>query len=375
MASASTFFEESKANSRVKSEIVSAYFTGYMRIIGSATKGSSDRLAYIDLCSGPGYYTDGIKSTPILNLETAIASPDLQARLVTIFREHDEGFINSLTASINALPGIEKLKYQPDIKQETVGPAIARELKDMSLVPTLLFIDPFGYDELSLDLFGSVLKDWACDCIFFFNYNRINMILNNPILYRKTFDIFGETRAEELIAQVKSKSPEERQQLIMEALKDALAQIKGKYVLPFKFYKSGSNKTSHHIILVTKSFAGYHLMKEIMAKRSSSFKDGVPSFEFNELLIPPVSLHLQLPLFAVKTEIEKLADDLCIDFKGKCTTVFKIYEIHCVGKDYILKNYKEALLILEKKGLISVTTSKTRRKEGTMADHLNIQFK
>src|SRR5207248_10024637 len=40
---------------------------------------------------------------------------------------------------------------------------------------TFLFVDPFGYKGLSLQLVNSVIKDWGCDCVFFFNYNRISM--------------------------------------------------------------------------------------------------------------------------------------------------------------------------------------------------------
>jgi three-Cys-motif partner protein len=42
------------------------------------------------------------------------------------------------------------------------------------IIPTFAFIDPYGYKGLSLGLVHAVLKDWACECLFFLNYNRIN---------------------------------------------------------------------------------------------------------------------------------------------------------------------------------------------------------
>ena len=68
----------------------------------------------------------------------------------------------------------------------------------MNLVPTLLFVDPWGYKGLSLNLIDSVLKNWGCDCIFFFNYNRINMGLNNENVKEHMDALFGEQRANEL---------------------------------------------------------------------------------------------------------------------------------------------------------------------------------
>ena len=50
-----------------------------------------------------------------------------------------------------------------------------------SILPTLFFVDPWGYKGLSLHAFNAVLKNWGCDCsLLTFNYNRINMGLNNP---------------------------------------------------------------------------------------------------------------------------------------------------------------------------------------------------
>ena len=61
-----------------------------------------------------------------------------------------------------------------------------------------MFVDPWGYKGLSLRLINSVLKDWACECIFFFNYNRINMGLGNDAVKEHMDALFGEERAAEL---------------------------------------------------------------------------------------------------------------------------------------------------------------------------------
>ena len=58
------FFDQQKANSRIKARIVSEYFPHYCQII--ASKHMPERFGYFDLFAGPGVYEDGQESTPIL---------------------------------------------------------------------------------------------------------------------------------------------------------------------------------------------------------------------------------------------------------------------------------------------------------------------
>ena len=56
-------------------------------------------------------------------------------------------------------------------------------------------MDPWGYKGLSLRLINSVLRNWGSDCIIFFNYNRINMGLNNEFVREHMDALFGAERA------------------------------------------------------------------------------------------------------------------------------------------------------------------------------------
>jgi three-Cys-motif partner protein len=168
--------------------------------------GQQDRL-YIDLFAGPGRYKDGTASTPLRVLSQAIEHPDMRNMLVTMFNDVDPEHVNSLEKAINALPGIEKLKYKPDIDNKEVGSEIVQEFEKMKLVPTLFFVDPWGYKGLSLRLVNSVLKDWGCDCIFFFNYNRISMGLANEKVEEHMNALFGKERADKLRAKINGLDP------------------------------------------------------------------------------------------------------------------------------------------------------------------------
>jgi three-Cys-motif partner protein len=358
-----SFFEESTEQSRVKAAIVRDYFWAWAKIVLKKQRGP---IAYIDLFAGPGLYKDGTKSTPLLVLEKAIADADMRERLVTILNDAAPGNVRSLEAAIAGLPGIGKLKHQPDIDAGEVGDETARAFQKISLVPTLLFADPWGYKGLSLFLIGSFLKDWGCDCVFFFNYNRINPGLSNDSVKQHMDGLFGIDRAEQLRERVANLPPYEREPAIVEALCEALNGLGAKYVLPFCFKDDRGARTSHHLVFATKHPLGYGIMKDIMAKYSSEQHQGVASFGY----CPASTIHPRL--FELNRPLDDLEDMLLSDFAGRTLTTQQIYDVHNVGRPYTMKNYKAVLFKMEEKGLIQCEPRK--RRVGTFADHVRVTF-
>lgn len=364
--SSSSFFDESREQSLVKAEIVAKYFWSWAKVIIPSAKKRGSQIAYVDLFSGPGRYKDGSTSTPLRILERAIAEADMREILVTIFNDIDSNNTQSLQQEIDSLPGIDSLKTRPLVLNTEVGEKIVRELERIRVVPTLFFIDPWGYKGLSLQLIGSVIKDWGCDCIFFFNYNRINMGLSNAAVQEHMNALFGKERSDILREELESKRPHEREFIIVEALSEALKEIGGEYVLPFRFKDEEGSRTRHHLIFVSKHVLGYSIMKEIMAGQSSSTEQGVPSFEYN------AATKYQPLLFDLSRPLDDLAGMLLDEFAGQTLTMEEIFNRHHVGKRYIKKNYKAILLKLEEQGQIRAEPSK--RRKNTMGDKVKISF-
>lgn len=366
------FFDESREQSQVKAEIVAKYFWAWAKVIIPSQKKWGNRIAYIDLFAGPGRYKDGTRSTPLLILETATRDADMRDMLVTMFNDKDSDNTQMLSQAIKSIPNIESLKYTPKVYNEEVGEEIVKLFEQMRLVPTLFFVDPWGYKGLSLRLINSVLKNWGCDCIVFFNYNRINMGLHNEAVKEHIDALFGEARGDELRQQLETLTPSERELAIIEAIVQALVEMGGKYVLPFRFRNSRGNRTSHHLIFISKNVKGYEIMKQIMARESSNAEQGVPSFEYN-----PATRNQSL-LFELSRPLDELADMLLDCFAGRTMTMMEIYDQHSVGKRYIKSNYKSVLLKLEAEGKISASPSlEVRRKrlgEPTFGDRVAVTF-
>ena len=321
-----------------------------------------------------GRYADGTKSTPLRILEEAIQDVDLQDRLVAVFNDKDTDNTQSLEKEINGLTGIERLKYAPKVHNNTVGKDIAEMFEQMRLVPTLFFVDPWGYKGLSLRLINAIMKDWGCDCIFFFNYNRINMGLNNKAVKEHMDALFGEERADMLRHRLASVCPREREMAIVEELTKALKEMGGEYVLPFCFKNEQGNRTSHHLIFVSKHFRGYEIMKDIMARESSRVEQGVPSLAY-------CHADKKYPfLFEMSRPLDDLRDMLVNTFAGRSLTMKEIYEQHNVGTPYVKANYKTVLTDLEAEGRITANPpaeapkGEKKRKKGTFADTVVVTF-
>jgi three-Cys-motif partner protein len=362
------FFDESTAQSRIKATIVRDYFWAWAKIILPSVKRRGGRIAYIDLFAGKGRYKDGTKSTPLLVLESAVAASDMNQHLVTLFNDADRENADALSREINAIPGIKSLKYKPQVMAEEVGDKIVSMFESKILVPTFFFVDPWGYKGLSLGLINSVLKNWGCDCVFFFNYNRINMGLGNDAVEQHINVLFGQERADKLREKLARLPSHEREAAIVEALTDALRELGANYVLPFCFKDESGTRTSHHLVFATKHPLGYRIMKEIMAKYSSEEHQGVASFGY----CPASQMHPLL--FELNRPLDDLEDMLLSEFAGQTRTAEEIYNQHNVGRPFTMKNYKAVMLNMEVKSLIKAEPPSSKRRKGTFSDSVRVTF-
>jgi three-Cys-motif partner protein len=365
---ATKFFDERTDQSEVKARIVQKYFYAWANVIMPTARKSGGRIAYIDLYAGPGRYKDGAASTPLLVLQHAIADAKLASMLVTLLNDSDSNRTSTLQTEICALPGIGNLKHKPVVSCGEIDEEAEKHFNQAKLVPSFSFIDPFGYKGLSLKIIKGVIKDWGCDCVFFFNYNRINAGIGNQAVAGHMDALFGKERADVLRVRLSGLSPELREALILEELAAEIKALGGTYVLPFTFRNSSGTRTSHKLVFVSKSFKGYAIMKDIMAKESSTEDQGVPSLAYS-----PADWSMPL-LFSLQRPLDQLRATLLKDFAGQELPVAEIYKRHSVDTPYVMKNYKESLTQLETEGKIAVRSLRDARRKGTFADHLLVRF-
>jgi len=358
-----SFFDEPEEQSRVKAEIVVDYFGAWSRIMAK----HAERIGYLDFFAGPGRYKTGEKSTPLLILERALASQDLTGRLVTLFNDANPNFTSMLKTEIEALPGIDRLKHQPQIITGEISDELIEHFEGIRTIPSLSFIDPWGYKGLSLRLIRAVIKDWGCEVVFFFNYNRINMGIANKLVQPHMRDLFGEERLASLRQEIGPLKPEDRETRVRRALGEALEEMGGRFLISFRFRGQGG-RVSHYICFVSKHQLAYSIMKSVMAKRGAVDEDGVPLFEYI-----PKSAGKQLT-FERDRPIQGLPADLLSKFAGQTLTMGDVYDQHNVGTPFIKRNYKTVLIEMEERGEVECEPERESRRANTLADHVLVSF-
>ncbi len=373
----SSFFQEHREQSIIKSKIVSQYFSVWTKVILATQKKHPYRpqkMAYVDLFAGPGRYENQSKSTPLMVLETILNDKDLRYRMITLFNDKDSTNIKSLETEINKLKGIEKLRHKPAFYSEEIGDEVVKIFKNKQTIPTFFFVDPWGYKGLSLNLVSYIIKDWGCDCVFFFNYNRINMGINNDAVRDHMTSLFGEPQLKDLQLECNNKSSTDREVIVIQALCEALKNNGTQYVLPFRFKNNEGTRTSHHLIFISKNFLGYEIMKDIMYKESTENMGGIASFEYN-----PIDAHYKhSSLFNKLSEpLDRLGDSLLQNYKGKTIDFMELYQEHSVDRPFIKKNYQDVFKKLLKEKKIIAVNRKTGKPpvKGTFSVDMRITFK
>jgi len=71
--------------------------------------------------------------------------------------------------------------------------------------PSFIFADPCGYKGLSLRLIASALKPFGNDCIFFLNYNRINMKISYAVMNESINAFFETARADQIRKEIRTR--------------------------------------------------------------------------------------------------------------------------------------------------------------------------
>lgn len=294
-----------------------------------------NRMLYVDFYAGKGRYVDGTASTPILVLQTVLKDAKLRTEVIAYLGDEEPECVEALKENIAALEGIETLKFPPQVSVQAASESgFEKAFEKQSIVPTFMFLDPFGYKGVTVKLIRSVLKDWGCDVVFFFCFNRMHGAIRNPKVRAHMDDLFGSARVDALRALLPTlKTPIEKETAIIGALEDSLMSIGGKYVQTFRF-RDEHGKVTHHLVHVTKAPVAHEIVKGIMAKESSVHVDDVANFEFQ--------LYALQPLFAT-SPIELLMDNLLVIFRGQTLTIADIVAKHHYKTNFIKRNYQEAL--------------------------------
>jgi len=324
--------------------------------------------------SGKGTYDDGSESTPIKITRRVIEDQISPSQIALGFYDEKHSYVSELETAVNALPNFDRIKDSVVIGNSKTDDSISSWLAENDTIPILFFIDPWGYQSISLELISNSIRSFGCDCLFFFNYSRLNMGVSNDALMKPVEHFFGPDLYAKVRKRVETEGhgPHYRRAIIMEEIA-AFFRSKSAYTRPFTFMKEGERRISHDLMLVTKHPIGIGVFKDIASKHCFLDPDGVPHFEFcdvNDSLFPVLS--------AGNVGMKALKVDLLGTYSGKVTTIKQIYEAEQQYGPYLMKNYKDAVIALELEGKVTckppVDERQKRKGKPTLGDKVEIEF-
>jgi three-Cys-motif partner protein len=270
------------------------------------------------------------------------------------FNEGDSVHYEKLKANIHSVPGFATLTHAPKITAHIISPAFASQLSRMR-TPSFVFVDPCGYKGLSLRLIASALKPFGNDCIFFFNYNRINMKISYEVMNDSINDFFETARADQIRKEIHTVySPQEREKVILSAVTKALKEEVGAHSLVFGFRTREGGGTSHHLVYATKNVSALNQMKRICTKASSDRADGVGSLDYDPRDAEPRTLSLF-------SRLEEVRQRLLQVFAGR-TLTFRELVLAEAATRFTETAYRNALLELEEEKRVTMNPSAHQRR-------------
>ena len=363
----SGFFSHYTTRSRVKSLVVGEYYRQWGHIIANARGPGSDAMGYFDLFSGPGVYEDGTESTPLVVLRETLRSIKLSDRVQLVFNDRDADYINTLRDSINGVLQSQSsgLRLPPRYSSFEVGLGTLDWFQQLKLGACLFFLDPWGYRGLSMDLISGLVRNWGSDCIFLFSYAALRRHLFNEGEDELVAEFWNAEDLDDLRSHLSGRSPRDSEYRAVDFLARCLRERGIPYVLPMRFTADDSDRTSYHLVLVSKNFRAYELMKTVMRGICTGHTATVVPFEFSvregpqqlELLPdPPPENDLSGKLFARFAGQSLVFRFLHRTFESEHTTPF-------VKRDYVA-----ALDCLRDEGLVS------GGRRGGIGDDVEVRF-
>ncbi|MGC9317646.1 MAG: three-Cys-motif partner protein TcmP [Armatimonadota bacterium] len=346
-----SWWDAPSRQSQIKTEIVVEYFRQWARVMaGNALKYPHwpNRIAYVDLFAGRGFYEDDTPSTPLRVIQTAAALAAVRPRIDIWLNDANAEYLGQLRQAVESLDAARLLGASPKLTNLSVDTEMVRQ----HVVPqpaTLFFLDPWGYKGLSLDLTRRAVHAEGSECILFFNFNRINMGVDNPAVETHMVNLFGEERFAAMSSAFRQMEPQRREEFLMTQTRSALEDAGAQFVLNFRFLNDTGSRTSHYMIHVTDGELGNDIMRGVMKNHCSPTADGIAEFVYD----PARNGQTRMTLFDGHAE---LADEILSLYAGQALTMREVYQLYrdssASRRGCLPSDIKEALKRLEIRGRV-----------------------
>lgn len=355
-------------HTKAKHELLRKYLGAWYPIMASAEK----KVAFIDGFAGPGVYRGGEPGSPIVAISALVEHTSFQKMASTkfLFAFVDEDLRRTASLQVEIDKYFARVGGQPkNVEYQIVDGTfedVAKELSSVSkgkvLVPSLAFIDPFGFGGVSMDTICRLTSFPKCEVVFSFMYNSLNRWITHPkdSIHVSLRDLFG-TDEYEAAGHLHG---EERREFLHELYKRRLVeQGKFKYALDFEM-RNLAGKNVYSLIFATRHLSGLRAMKGAMWD-----VDPTGGFRFEDRHAGST------PLFQQAINFAPLRSALQDRFAGETVLVEAAEEFVLADTIFRETHYKKQVLKpLEGEGLLTVPSPKPGRRAGTYPPGTVLRF-
>jgi len=354
---------EATAHTFAKHQILQAYLNAWMPIMSRQSQRlgiSETDLLFVDGFAGPGSYVGGKNGSPILALKSVLGHAHefhVPVRFLFIeeVKERYAALKNTIHQYKNRAEKSPRIK-SISVKQGDCETVLNKYLDDFEkagkkLGPAFFFLDQFGYSDVSMQLIQRTMKHPQCEVFSYLNWARLNQFITDQSKWSAITNAFGGDEWKQVLQLTANK----KAAFILNTYRVALKSKAGvRYVWHFAMCDK-DDKLLYWLFFCTNSLRGLEEMKKAMWR-----VDQTGGFRFSDKDDPS-----QLNLFENYTD-DSLAQDLILRLQEQKLTLLQVKEFVLTETPVCL--YKNALKLLEEKGLLKVTNAPPGRRRGTFPD-------
>lgn len=356
-------------HTRAKHQILQGYLQRWLPILARQSQNmgrGNARLLYVDGFAGAGEYIDNIPGSPIVAIQTALASTtaftvptrikliEIRPDRVANLRKLVEQMRPELTRSGRI---VVDDPIQGDCERVINQLIDEHEQCRQRLGPALFFLDQFGYSSFSMQLIGRILKNDVCEVFSYLNWNMLNPFMADTTKHSGIIKAFGGSEWMEVL-DLHGKAREDRfRDIYLAALRSRAGAA---YSYPFAM-RDPNDRVIYWLFFCSNNIRGLEEMKAAMwgVDRSGGF-------EFSDKHADSLG-----KLFTYGDD--ELGRDLLDAFDGQTLTVGEVREFTLVNTPACI--YKGALGDLERTKRLEAIDPPPGRRLGTFKDlEMHVRF-
>jgi three-Cys-motif partner protein len=233
------------------------------------------------------------------------------------------------------------------------------------LAPAFVFIDPFGFTGIPMELIKRIMENQSCEVLITFMYEEINRFVSLESLWDNLDKTFGTEKWKNILS---ISDAQQRLNLLHNIYEEQLEKFCSiKYVRSFRMLNK-LNKTDYFLFFGTNNITGLKKMKEAMWRVDKSGQ-----FQFSDATHNPN----QLVLFEPGPNFNELKRNIVAQFKSRTVSVHELENFIVTQTPFRETHYKQQILkIMEntQPPEIVVSCPEKKRRKGTYPSGCMIEF-